>query len=63
MIVRCPRCNKETEFNGNPYKPFCSERCKLIDLGNWATESYRIPTKTKEEEEDGLPETSKDSEA
>lgn len=27
----------------NPYRPFCSERCKMIDLGAWATESYRIP--------------------
>jgi hypothetical protein len=27
----------------NPYRPFCSERCKLIDLGQWATEGYRIP--------------------
>jgi endogenous inhibitor of DNA gyrase (YacG/DUF329 family) len=27
----------------NPYRPFCSERCKLIDLGQWAAESYRIP--------------------
>jgi len=28
---------------GNPYRPFCSERCKLIDLGQWATGAYRIP--------------------
>jgi len=27
----------------SPYRPFCSERCKLIDLGAWASESYRIP--------------------
>jgi len=27
----------------NPYRPFCSERCKMIDLGAWATESYRVP--------------------
>jgi len=27
----------------NPYRPFCSQRCKLIDLGQWATENYRIP--------------------
>ena len=61
MLVRCPRCKKETEFEGNPHRPFCSERCKLIDLGNWVSESYRIPTRTKEEEEDGLPETGKGS--
>jgi len=28
---------------GNPFRPFCSERCKLIDLGAWATEQYRVP--------------------
>lgn len=27
----------------NPWRPFCSERCRLIDLGNWAAESYRVP--------------------
>ena len=27
----------------NPFRPFCSERCKLIDLGQWASESYRVP--------------------
>lgn len=59
MIVKCPRCKKETVFEENPYRPFCSERCKLIDLGQWASGSYRIPTRTKEEEEDGLPGTEK----
>ena len=28
---------------GNPWRPFCSERCRMIDLGNWATEAYRVP--------------------
>jgi uncharacterized protein len=32
---------------GNPFRPFCSERCKLIDLGRWAGGEYRIPTKEK----------------
>jgi len=40
----CPICGKTTAWSqDNPYRPFCSERCKLIDLGQWATESYRIP--------------------
>lgn len=38
----CPRCHKPTYWQDNPYRPFCSERCKLIDLGAWATESYKI---------------------
>ncbi len=43
-IVTCPKCGKEVVWNADsPYRPFCSERCKLIDLGQWATESYRIP--------------------
>lgn len=42
--VRCPNCKKETVFNKeNPYRPFCSERCKLIDLGDWADGKYAIP--------------------
>lgn len=41
--LRCPICRSETEWEGNPHRPFCSERCKLIDLGEWAAESYRVP--------------------
>jgi len=42
--VHCPTCNKEIAWDkSNPYRPFCSERCKLIDLGEWASESHRIP--------------------
>lgn len=36
----------------NPWRPFCSERCKLIDLGQWASDGYRIPV---EEPDGGLP--------
>jgi endogenous inhibitor of DNA gyrase (YacG/DUF329 family) len=41
--IKCPHCKKETELSGNPFRPFCSERCKMIDLGAWATDQYRIP--------------------
>ncbi|MCS6873262.1 MAG: DNA gyrase inhibitor YacG [Pyrinomonadaceae bacterium] len=44
MLVKCPNCKKETEFVGNPFRPFCSERCKLIDLGAWVDEEYKIPS-------------------
>lgn len=40
--MHCPLCRAETTWEGNPTRPFCSERCKLIDLGHWATERYRI---------------------
>jgi hypothetical protein len=44
-VVRCPICRREVAWKGNPYRPFCSDRCKLMDLGNWASERYRIPQK------------------
>lgn len=44
-IIPCPHCKKLVEYTvKNPYRPFCSERCKLIDLGQWLIESYRIPS-------------------
>jgi endogenous inhibitor of DNA gyrase (YacG/DUF329 family) len=40
--MRCPICARETFTQGNPFRPFCSERCKLLDLDNWLTGRYRI---------------------
>ncbi len=40
--VKCPSCGKKADWHDNPHRPFCSERCKLIDLGKWADESYSI---------------------
>lgn len=41
--VKCPSCKKLVEWNEkSKWKPFCSERCKLIDFGDWANESHRI---------------------
>jgi len=45
--VPCPVCKKETAWKDNPFRPFCSERCHLIDLGNWASEEYRIAGENK----------------
>jgi hypothetical protein len=39
-----------TPWEGNPFRPFCSERCKMIDLGAWAGEEFRIPADKKPEE-------------
>ena len=48
-IVKCPTCAKDVPWNNNsPFRPFCSERCKLIDLGEWASESHVIPGKTEQ---------------
>jgi endogenous inhibitor of DNA gyrase (YacG/DUF329 family) len=62
MTAKCPRCGRETESAGNPYRPFCSKRCKLIDLGNWVSETYRIPPKNLDEDEDGTIPASDNSE-
>ncbi|MGH7300368.1 MAG: DNA gyrase inhibitor YacG [Candidatus Rokuibacteriota bacterium] len=40
--VRCPRCGLRREWTGNPHRPFCSLACRLIDLGGWLDERYRI---------------------
>jgi endogenous inhibitor of DNA gyrase (YacG/DUF329 family) len=53
-IVNCPRCGALVEWRPESrYRPFCSERCKLIDLGAWATESYRVPVELKDDDEEG----------
>ncbi len=44
-MSRCPTCNKEIQWQDNPYRPFCSERCKLVDLGKWVNEEFRVPGK------------------
>ena len=42
--VACPTCGKQAPYaESNRWRPFCSERCRLADLGAWASESYRIP--------------------
>jgi endogenous inhibitor of DNA gyrase (YacG/DUF329 family) len=43
-MMKCPNCKKPVDLKDNPHRPFCSERCKLIDFGNWADEIYRVPS-------------------
>ena len=53
--VRCPQCGGEAVYSPeNPWRPFCSERCKQIDLGAWAEESYRIPVEGDPNDPDQL---------
>ena len=52
-VVACPACGKPAAFDAsNRFRPFCGERCRLTDLGGWASESYRIPAKEGDNEDD-----------
>jgi len=52
--VRCPQCGVVIEWSPEArWRPFCSERCKLIDLGAWASEAYRFSAEEGPEDEDG----------
>lgn len=52
----CPHCGSECLYQpSNPYRPFCSERCRLIDLGAWASESYRVPVNEEPDPGDASP--------
>jgi endogenous inhibitor of DNA gyrase (YacG/DUF329 family) len=53
MKIKCPICKQVTTWEENPYRPFCSEKCKLIDLGKWATEDYKIKGEGKKDEDKG----------
>jgi endogenous inhibitor of DNA gyrase (YacG/DUF329 family) len=52
-VVRCPSCGGKSIYAPeNPYRPFCSERCKNHDFGAWATESYRVPAQPNPVDDD-----------
>lgn len=43
LKLNCPTCQKAVLWNNDyPFRPFCSDRCRLIDLGEWASESHKI---------------------
>ncbi len=45
--IQCPNCKRPAIYSiENPYRPFCCERCKIIDLGAWADEKFRVPDHT-----------------
>jgi uncharacterized protein len=49
--VKCPTCGRSVVWTDqSPFRPFCSERCRLVDLGAWFSEQRSIPDKTQAEE-------------
>ena len=57
-VVNCPQCGRRVAWDtANSYRPFCSERCRLIDLGAWASENYRIPVQESKDDVESAPET------
>lgn len=52
LLIKCPTCKKELNFYASEFRPFCSERCKTIDLGNWAQEKFAVPAEEQLRDED-----------
>ena len=59
--IKCPQCGHLTFYSrDNPFRPFCSERCRLIDLGEWASESYKVSHTNNDNDHDLENEKSKE---
>ncbi len=61
MKHHCPICRKPTDSVTDAEFPFCSERCRLVDLGNWAMEKYKVSEPMMDEDEAEETETNKSS--
>ena len=51
LKVKCPHCKKEFDYYSSEFRPFCCEKCRLIDLGAWLDESYSVPAQKLSDEE------------
>jgi endogenous inhibitor of DNA gyrase (YacG/DUF329 family) len=60
--MRCPICKQNVAREGNPCRPFCSERCQMIDLDNWLEGRYRMPALPDPDEESAAEESSSETE-
>jgi endogenous inhibitor of DNA gyrase (YacG/DUF329 family) len=47
LKVKCPQCDTIFSYYESAFRPFCSDRCKMVDLGHWFEETYRVPEKEK----------------
>ena len=57
-VVNCPQCGKAVAWDSaNRHRPFCSERCRVIDLGAWASENYRIPVQDNKDDLESAPDS------
>lgn len=54
-LVKCPVCRADAPWADNPHRPFCSERCRYLDLGAWAEGKYRIAGDDPEDESESRP--------
>jgi uncharacterized protein len=54
LIVKCPTCGEQVKYGENEFRPFCSERCKLLDFGEWADEKYNLPAESSEMTEEDI---------
>ncbi|HYH84344.1 MAG TPA: DNA gyrase inhibitor YacG [Pyrinomonadaceae bacterium] len=63
--MKCPSCHRPSLWEDNPHRPFCSERCKLLDFGAWANEEYAVPAEEVapplEESDQSSPSTREDA--
>ncbi len=53
-LVKCPKCEKQVEWSGNDFRPFCSERCQMLDFGGWIDGEYGVPEEDMPSDLEGL---------
>jgi hypothetical protein len=58
-MIPCPTCRRKGPWKDQPHAPFCSGRCKLVDLGKWLGEEYRISSPLAPEHLEGMPDSEK----
>jgi uncharacterized protein len=61
-MPRCPVCDAAVDLATTPTVPFCSDRCRLVDLGRWLDEAYSVPAPRKPDDEDGADQADGDAE-
>ncbi|HZI59436.1 MAG TPA: DNA gyrase inhibitor YacG [Pyrinomonadaceae bacterium] len=59
--MKCPTCGKPAEWKDNEYRPFCSVRCQLVDLGKWVEGEYRVPGESLPSEQTERPDEESDN--